>query len=112
MPDHMRADVSSEASEFALPDQVEDVWLPLIQQRIIRTFPVEQNAAMPGDGSPFFAILGQIRRISDRLGRMNYRFVPIGIDHSLAAIPKMNWNLQPFRNEARVISLTLIQPID
>ena len=111
MANHVRPHVNGQPSESPLSEEVRQVRFPFVIKGIIRALSVEQNTAMRNDRPVLFAIRNEVRWVDDGLRCMNGRFIPIGIGHSCAAIPKMNWNPQPFRNEARIMSLILIQPI-
>ena len=112
VPHRMVTDVNRKPDVAALPSEIGNVWFPFVQEGIIRTFSIEQNPAARENGPVFLPILGEVYRVYDRFRGMNCRFIPTEHHRCGVAMPKMNWNLQTFRNEAGVMSLILIEPIN
>ena len=69
MVDYMSAYITNYASEVSFPQQVRKIWLPFIQERIVRTFSVKKNSAIRRHRLVPFEIANQVHVVRDRLWR-------------------------------------------
>src|ERR1051326_1405379 len=111
MRDDVRTDIPGKTSEVSFLKKVGRLTLPLVVERIVRTLSVEHHSAIPRHTLTGVTIASEIHRARDRFRRMDPRSIPVGIERR-TRIVKDNWNFQPFRNKAGVISLVSINSID